>query len=189
MLLLLAASVVVLIGPAVVLGVPAWVVALVAALVLVAGFAVRRPHVVRLSRLVRLVPWSVLLFAVGLFVVVELVVEHSSGLLGSALGAGDSLSSLARLAGQSLGLANLTNNLPAYLVVEPFAESTDRLVTALVAVNVGPMLLAWGSLANLLWLRACRSRGLDISLLRFGLEGLLVVPLAVAAGVVVVWLS
>jgi arsenical pump membrane protein len=93
------------------------------------------------------------------------------------------------LAGQSLGLANLTNNLPAYLVVEPFAESTDRLVTALVAVNVGAMLLAWGSLANLLWLRACPSRGLDISLLRFGLEGLLVVPLAVAAGVVVVWLS
>ena len=56
-------------------------------------------------------------------------------------------------------------------------------MTALVAVNVGPMLLAWGSLANLLWLRACRTRGLEISMVRFGLEGLLVVPLAVAAGV------
>ena len=44
------------------------------------------------------------------------------------------------------------------------------------------MLLAWGSLANLLWLRACRARGLEISMVRFGLEGLLVVPLAVAAG-------
>ena len=48
------------------------------------------------------------------------------------------------------------------------------------------MLLAWGSLANLLWLRACRTRGLQISMVRFGLEGLLVVPLAVAAGVLVV---
>ena len=65
-------------------------------------------------------------------------------------------------------------------------QSTDRLVTALVAVNVGPMLLAWGSLANLLWLRACRTRGLEISMVRFGLEGLLVVPLAVAAGVLAV---
>jgi arsenical pump membrane protein len=110
-LLWLAASVVVLIGPAVVVGVPTWVVALAAAVALVAGFAVRRPHVVRVSRLVRLVPWSVLLFAVALFAMVELVVEHSSGLLRSALGAGDSLASLARLAGQSLGLANLTNNL------------------------------------------------------------------------------
>jgi arsenical pump membrane protein len=62
-------------------------------------------------------------------------------------------------------------------------------VTTLVAVNVGPMLLAWGSLANLLWLRACRTRGLRISMLRFGLEGLLVVPLAVSVGVLVVWLT
>ncbi len=81
------------------------------------------------------------------------------------------------------------NNLPAYLVVEPFAQSADRLVTALVAVNVGPMLLAWGSLANLLWLRACRTRGLQISMVRFGLEGLLVVPLAVAVGVAAVSLG
>ena len=51
------------------------------------------------------------------------------------------------------------------------------------------MLLAWGSLANLLWLRACRTRRLQISVIRFGLERLLVVPLSVAAGVLVVWLT
>jgi arsenical pump membrane protein len=44
-------------------------------------------------------------------------------------------------------------------------------------------------LANLLWLRACRARGLEISMVRFGLEGLLVVPLAVAAGVLAVSLG
>jgi arsenical pump membrane protein len=142
----------------------------------------------RLVRLVRLVPWSVLLFAIALFVVVEVVVEHSSD-LATVLGTGTSLADLAHLAGVSGALANVTDNLPAYLVVEPFADSSDRLVTALVAVNVGPMLLAWGSLANLLWLRACRTRGLQISLVRFGVEGFLVVPLAVAAGVVVVWLT
>ncbi len=134
-------------------------------------------------------PWSVLLFAIVLFVVVDLVVEHSTSLLSTVVGTGESLSDLSRLAGVSAGLANGINNLPAYLVVEPFADSPTRLVTLLVAVNVGPMLLAWGSLANLLWLRACRTRGLPISMVRFGLEGLPVVPLAVAAGVLVVWLT
>ena len=86
-------------------------------------------------------------------------------------------------------LANLINNLPTYLVAEPFAGSQSRLVTTLVGVNVAPVLLAWGSLANLLWLRACRTRGLRISAVRFGLEGLLVVPLAVTAGVLAVWLT
>jgi arsenical pump membrane protein len=51
-------------------------------------------------------------------------------------------------------LASVADNLPAYLVVEPFTGSIDRLLTALVAVNVSPVLLAWGSLANLLWLRS-----------------------------------
>ncbi len=59
----------------------------------------------------------------------------------------------------------------------------------LVGVNVGPMVLVWGSLANLLWWRACRVRGLRISQRDFALEGLLVVPLAVAAGVLAVWLT
>jgi arsenical pump membrane protein len=188
-LLWLTIGVVVAIGPAIVAGVPAWVVALVASVLLVLGFAVRRPAVVRPGRLVRLVPWSVLAFAVVLFAVVEVIVEDGSSLLDSFFGTGDSLGSLFQLAGSTGVLANVVNNLPAYLVVEPFTHTTDRLVTALVAVNVGPMLLAWGSLANLLWLRACRTRGLEISMVRFGLEGLLVVPLAVAAGVLAVWLG
>ncbi len=188
-LLWLAVVVVVLIGPAILLGLAAWVVALGASVALVAGFVVRRPRVVHPARLVRLVPWSVLAFAIALFAIVEILVEHSSDLLARVFGSGSSLADLAQLAGVSTGLANVVNNLPAYLVVEPFAESPARLVTTLVAVNVGPMLLAWGSLANLLWLRACRTRGLQISMVRFGLEGLLVVPLAVAAGVLAVWLT
>jgi len=188
-LLWLAAAVVALIGPAIVVGLPAWVVALGASVLLVVGFVVRRPQVVHPVRLLRLVPWSVLLFAIVLFGLVEILVEHSSDLLSAIFGSGTSLADLARLALTSVGLANVTNNLPAYLVVEPFAHTSTRLVTTLVGVNVGPMLLAWGSLANLLWLRACRTRGLSISLVQFGREGLLVVPVAVAAGVLAVWLT
>jgi len=188
-LLWVSAVVVALIGPAIVLGLDAWVVALGACAILVAAFVVRRPRVVHPARLAALVPWPVLGFAIALFVVVEVLAEHSTELFASAFGSGESLADLARLAAVSTGLANVANNLPAYLVVEPFAGSSARLVTVLVAVNVGPMLLAWGSLANLLWLRACRSRGLEISWVRFGLEGLLVVPVAVAAGVAVGWLT
>jgi arsenical pump membrane protein len=129
------------------------------------------------------------LFAIALFALVDVIVDEGATVLRDLFGTGESLGSLAQLAGTSTGLANLLNNLPAYLVTEPFAGTTTRLVTVLVGVNVGPMVLAWGSLANLLWLRACRARGLDVSAVRFGLEGLLVVPAAVAAGVLAIWLT
>ncbi len=188
-LVVLAATVVLLIGPAVVAGVTAWIVALVAVVALVAGFAVRRPESVRPSRLVAMVPWSVIAFAIVLFALVDVVVDEGSSVLRAVFGTGGSLGALLQLAGVSTVLANLIDNLPAYLVAEPFAGSTRRLVTVLVGVNAGPMLLVWGSLANLLWLRACRTRGLRISAVRFGLEGLLVVPAAVAAGALAVWLT
>lgn len=187
-LVLLAAVVVALIGPAVVLGTPPWLTALVAAVALVAGFVVRRPAAVAPRRLLALLPWSVIALAVVLFVATDVVVEVGAPVLTAALGQGTSAGAVAQLAGVTTALANGVNNLPAYLVVEPFTGGTERLLTALVAVNVGPLVLAWGSLANLLWLRSCRRRGLPVSALRFGLEGLLVVPTAVAAGVLAVWL-
>ncbi|MCW2866808.1 MAG: hypothetical protein JWR20_996 [Marmoricola sp.] len=188
-LLVTATAVVVLFGPAIVLGLEAWVVALAATVVLVVAFAVRRPAAVAPRRLLGLVPWSVLVFAIVLFVVVQVLVDEGSGLLTAFFGTGGSLADLLRLAGTSGVLANVVNNLPAYLVAEPFAGSPERLVTVLIGVNVAPMLLAWGSLANLLWLRSCRARGLSVSLVRFGLEGLLVVPLALVAGVLAVHLT
>ena len=189
LLLRLSVAVVLLIGPAIVVGVPAWLVALVGAVVLVAGFAVRRPEVVRPAALLKLVPWSVVVFAIVLFALVDVIVDEGSSVLRDVFGTGGSLGALAQLAGSSTVLANAVDNLPAYLVAEHFAGSTSRLVTVLVGVNVGPMLLVWGSLANLLWLRACRARGVSISAVRFGLEGLLVVPAALAAGVLAVWLT
>lgn len=188
-LLWTAALVVLLIGPAIVVGLAAWLVSLVATVVLVAAFVVRRPAAVHPRRLAGLVPWSVLVFAIVLFALVEVIVAEGSTVLTALFGTGSSLGALAQLAGVTGLLANLINNLPTYLVAEPFAGTQERLVTTLIGVNVAPVLLAWGSLANLLWLRSCRSRGLRISAVRFGLEGLLVVPLALAAGVLTVWLT
>lgn len=180
---------VVALAPAVVLGAAPWAAALATTALLVAGFVVRRPAAVTPRRLLALVPWSVLVLASTLFLVLGAVGLWIEPWLAGVLGDGDSPGELVALAGTSGVLANLLNNLPAYLLMEPVADGGDRLLVTLVAVDVAPLLLTWGALANLLWLRSCRRRGLVVGPWTFLREGLLVVPLAVAAGVAAVVLT
>jgi arsenical pump membrane protein len=137
-----------------------------------------------------MVPWSTLLFAGGLFVVVE--AAHSLGLadlLGSVVGGGDSLPDLLRLAGGGAAAANLANNLPAYLALEPVAGSPLRLVALLIGVNIGCLVTPWASLATLLWHSRLTAMGVEVSWPRVIVAGLgvaaVAVPLAVLALVVV----
>ena len=180
----LAAAVVLLIGPAIVAGVPAWLVALVGRRR--AGRRVRRTPPRRPCARSAGPPGAV----VGARLrdravrVVEVVVEEGSSVLGRDL-RDRRLARRPAPAGRGQHGAGQRDQQPAGV---PRRRAVRRLDAAAWSprwsrVNVGPMLLAWGSLANLLWLRACRARGLEISMVRFGLEGLLVVPLAVAAGV------
>lgn len=176
-----------LLVPALISGVEVWIPAAAAALVLVVATAIRRPRVLRLG----LVPWGTLLFAGGLFAVVE--TAHSLGLadlLGAVVGQGESLPDLLRLAGGSAVAANVANNLPAYLALEPVAGSPLRLVAVLVGVNIGCLVTPWASLATLLWHSRLSSMGVEVSWGRFMLAGLgiavVAVPLAVVATVLVV---
>ena len=176
-----------LLVPALVSGVEVWIPAAVAALVLVVTTAVRRRGVLRLG----LVPWGTLLFAGGLFLVVE--AAHSLGLadlLGAVVGTGDQLPDLLRLAGGSAVAANVANNLPAYLALEPVAGSPLRLVAVLVGVNIGCLVTPWASLATLLWHSRLSSMGVEVAWGRFVLAGLgvaaVAVPLAVVATVLFV---
>ena len=80
--------------------------------------------------------------------------------------------------------ANLLDNLPAYLLLEPVAAHDPRLLVALlVGVNAGPLVTPWASLATLLWHRALVRAGVEVPWGRFVLLGLVVAPLSVAAGV------
>ncbi|MCH8626786.1 hypothetical protein MM440_03050 [Arsenicicoccus piscis] len=176
-------------GPAIVAGVEAWEAALGGFLVLLVAFVVRQPGTVVPRRLVRLAPWDMAAFALGLFLVIAAVMRPAHTLVAEALGAGTGAGDLLQLAGVATVLANATNNLPTYLALEPFAAEPARAAALLVAVNVGPVVLIWGSLANLLWRDRCRVRGLEVSSRRFALEGLLVMPTAVAAGVLAVALA
>nr|WP_244638493.1 SLC13 family permease [Frigoribacterium sp. CFBP 13729] len=185
-LFVVAAVAVALLVPALVSGIEVWIPAAAAALVLVVVTAVRRPSTLRLG----LVPWGTIVFASGLFVVVE--AAHSLGLadaLAVLVGSGDGLPDLLRLAAGSAAAANVANNLPAYLALEPVAGSPLRLVAVLVGVNVGCLVAPWASLATLLWHGRLTSMGVEVRWRGVVLGGLgvavVAVPLAVVATVLV----
>ncbi|MFG1841374.1 SLC13 family permease [Micromonospora sp. NPDC049175] len=151
------------------------------ALVLV-GFVVRSPATLRLN----LVPVRLLLFVVGLFLVVQTIGQHGlDDLVGGLLGThGGTLGEL-RAGGTGAVLANLVNNLPAYLAGESVLPPGDhtRLLALLIGTNVGPLAVPWASLATLLWFERCRAAGVAVPMRRFVLTSTLLAVTATVAAV------
>jgi arsenical pump membrane protein len=180
-LLWASAVVVVAILPALVTGVPVWIPAVAGAVVLLVFFAIRRRSEVRFG----LVPWQLVLFACGLFLVVAAASSNGlAGILTTVAGHGDSLPALLRVAGVGVASSNAVNNLPAYLALESTAGSPMRIAALLIGVNAGPLITPWASLATLLWGARLRGLGVEISWLRLAALGALVVPLTVVPAVV-----
>jgi arsenical pump membrane protein len=174
-LLWASAGICIALAPAFATGVqPAWPAA-VAALALVALFAVRRRSDLRASH----VPWRLVLLVIGLFFVVQTLQVHGlPHLLARVAGSGESWPAHLRLATTGALGANGFDNLPAYLALEPVSDSSPaRLVALLLGVNCGPLLTVWASLATLLWRERCQAAGVEVSARRFFLRGLVVVPL------------
>ncbi|MFE4197682.1 SLC13 family permease [Paenarthrobacter sp. NPDC056912] len=166
--------------PALVSGIPIWISALGAALALLAVFAVRR----RSALSVWLVPWSLLLFTSGLFLVVEATrYLGAPALLGQLAGQGEGFFELLRLAATGVVGSNALNNLPAYLLLEPLAGTPLRTAALLIGVNAGPLITPWASLATLLWHDRLVKMNVLITWKGYALFGLMVVPLTVAAAV------
>ncbi|NAZ75651.1 arsenic transporter [Kineococcus sp. T13] len=181
-----AAVVCCLLAPAFVSGVEPAVPAAVAALVLVAAFALRRPGALRPA----LLPWRTVVLVSGLFLVVEAAQAHGlTDLLRPVAGGGEGFGAHLRLAATAAVSANVADNLPAYLAVEPLAGSAARLVAVLVGVNLGPLVTPWASLATLLWLDRCRARGVHVPLRRFALLGLVGAVVCVSAAVAALQLT
>ncbi|MFE0206728.1 SLC13 family permease [Streptomyces sp. NPDC058985] len=129
-------------------------------------------------------------FVLALGVVVEAVVTGgpASG-LGRLLPDGDSLPALLGVAAVAAALANVVNNLPAVLALLPLAAPAGpaHVLAVLIGVNLGPNLTYVGSLATLLWRRILHRHGIEVSLARFTLLGVLTVPATVAASTVALW--
>jgi arsenical pump membrane protein len=168
---------------AVLAGIPLQAAAVGAAAVVVAAYAVRRPD--RLT--VRLLPLRLLVLVVGLFLVLGAADRTGFGdLLRTLVGTG-----VWRTAGSGAVLANLVNNLPAYVAVEAAVPpgNADQLLALLVGTNVGALVLPWGSLATVIWFERVRAAGVTVELRRFVLTGLATAVLTLAATVGVLLLT
>jgi Na+/H+ antiporter NhaD/arsenite permease-like protein len=157
-----------------------------AAVVLALVYALRQPRALKLS----LVPWSLLVFASGLFLVME-TTRHlgASVLLGQWAGQGQDTPALLRLAAMGAVGSNLLNNLPAYLLAEPLAELPQRMAALLIGVNAGPLITPWASLATLLWHERLVRMNVIITWKGYALFGLIVAPVTVLGAVLALAIS
>ena len=164
--------------PLLITGIPVWILSAGAAVVLVVAFVIRRRASLRFG----LLPWQLVVFAAGLFLVVE--AGHSLGLttvLAQVAGSGESPGALLRLSLSGMLGANAVDNLPAYVALEPVAGSPVRLAALLIGVNTGPLITPWASLATLLWHSRLTALGVELRWSRYLLLGLVVAPLTVVA--------
>jgi len=162
-------------APGVLLGAAPWMVALPCAAAAAGVFAVRDRAALRIG----LVPWRIVIFTEGLFLLVTALARHGGTQLLHAL-IGHSALATTFTAGVT---SNAVNNLPAYLAVEtavPPGRDT-QLLAALLGTNAGPLVLMWGSLATLLWRERCKAHGVTVSARHFALVGLGGVPLVLLA--------
>ncbi|MEV7769652.1 SLC13 family permease [Microbacterium sp. NPDC086615] len=179
-LLRVSAVVTVALLPLLVVGLEPWMPAVGAAVVLLAAFAWRAPAGLG----IRLVPWSLLVFAGGLFLAVGALEALGIGRVTSVLaGTGDDLVSLWQVAGVGALAANGINNLPAYLALESVAGSPARLAALLIGVNAGPIMTPWASLATLLWHDRLVAAGVEVKWGRFIVFGAVIAPLILVLGV------
>ncbi|WP_255376039.1 SLC13 family permease [Demequina sp. NBRC 110057] len=171
--------------PALLLPVEPWIPSALAAVALSALAWVRRRHGAPYRVWWRDVPWAVLLFAAGLFgtaaALHAAIADHVS-----VPGLGGGAGAVFATAGAGLLGANLLDNLPAYLLLEPLGHSPALLAALLVGVNAGPLVTPWASLATLLWHRQLVAAGVDVPWRRYVAYGAVLAPVAVLAGAAVV---
>ena len=143
------------------------------------------------------VPWSVLPFVAGLFVLVEAL--DGVGALREFAIAIRNVASLPPIAGSAstsfgvAALSNLINNLPSGLLAGSALEATHVPAhirqAVLIGTDLGPNLSVTGSLATVLWLIALRREGERVSAWTFLKAGALVMPpgLLLATAAIVLW--
>lgn len=156
--------------------------ALAAALIVVAGFAFFDRAKLRLS----LIPWQLLFFVTGLFLVVPTLSNYGlAEVMTTLIGTDHNGVGMYRAALAGAGLSNALNNLPAYAAGEaviPHANG-DQLLALLIGTNVGPIVTPWASLATLLCMEACREHNLRIPPRKFALTSLGLAVVAVTSSV------
>ncbi|WP_236565229.1 MULTISPECIES: SLC13 family permease [Nocardia] len=156
--------------------------ATLAALIAVAAFAVFDRSALRLS----LIPWRLLVFVVGLFLVVPTLSRFGlADAMHAVIGTDPGASGAFRAAAAGATLSNIANNLPAYTAGEAVipAQNGDQLLALLIGTDVGSIVTPWASLATLLCLEFCRTHDVRVPMRRFVLTGLVLAVVATAGAV------
>jgi arsenical pump membrane protein len=166
----------------IVVGISIYAMAAVCAAGLVVAFLIWERHQLSWS----LLPWRLLVFVTGLFLVVDTVGRHGlSDWMTALIGTDPGAAGATRAAVTGGVLSNVLNNLPVYVAGEavvPVANHT-QLLGLLIGTNVGPLITPWASLAILLWAERCRAAGVEIRWTRFVLTGAVTATLVLAASV------
>lgn len=145
-----------------------------------------------LGAVLRILPWRLLVFVTGLFLVVETISLHGlSDVMATLIGHQNGVSGMYRAAATGAGLSNAVNNLPAYVAGEAAVprQNSDQLLALLIGTNVGPIVTPWASLANLLWYERCRSFQVTVPVRRFVATGAVLAVAALAVDVAVLALT
>lgn len=138
----------------------------------------------------RLIPWELLIFVSGLFLVVPTLSRYGlSNVMTALIGTYGTALDAFRAGAAGAGLSNMVNNLPAYTAGEAVVPPAnhDQLLALLIGTNVGAVVTPWASLATLLCLESCRHHGLRVPMGRFMRTGLGLAVVALAASVAALW--
>jgi len=138
----------------------------IAAGVVVLGFAWRARDMLRPA----LIPWRLLIFVTGLFLVVRTAGRYGlDELMATLIGTDGGVVGTYRAGAVGVLFSNAINNLPAYVAGEAVVplENSTQLLALLVGTNVGPLATPWASLATLIWYERCHAVGVRVPLGRF----------------------
>ncbi|MFI0371687.1 SLC13 family permease [Actinomadura sp. 1N219] len=163
-------------------GVQLGIAATIPAAVVVVVFAVRDRAALRPA----LIPWQLMVFVTGLFLVVPTLERFGlDDAMRALVGGDDGVAGAFRAAFSGAGLSNVLNNLPAYVAGESAvpASNSDQLLSLLIGTNVGPVITPWGSLATLLWFEWCRRWDVRVPIRKFVLTGTVLAVAGCAATV------
>ncbi|MEJ3747160.1 SLC13 family permease [Actinomycetes bacterium KLBMP 9797] len=139
-----------------------------------------------------LIPWRLLVFVTGLFLVVDAVGRHGlSDWMSTLIGTDPGTEGVVRAAATGGVLSNVLNNLPAYVAGEAVIPPAnhDQLLGLLIGTNVAPLVTPWASLATLLWAERCRAADVVVPWSRFVLTSAVTAVLVLAASVTALLLT
>lgn len=158
--------------PALASPIPYWLSSSVAAVVMVILAAIKRRDLLRVA----LIPWPSLLLATAMSTVATAV-----SVLGGAQLVQMMLDDATPLTIAATGAvaANLLNNIPAFLALEPAVTTTQGYLALLIGVNTGPIITPWASLATLLWHDQLLRAGVQIRWRTFIIFGVILAPIVV----------